>query len=364
MHTHKLCWLVLQITRRCNLACKYCAYSGNFYDFLPHDAVDMAVDTAFKGIVFFLEHADPQEELRISFYGGEPLLCFNTLQKLVSYARKQQEKMGLPPIQFLISSNGTTITTSIAQWLAQNPDITIFITLNGFKHDKYRIYRDGKGSLSCIIDNIDNLCNMFNSVWENQVQFISNIYSLTELPSLKTFFKKDNCNDDNIFLHFAKEYLTSKDVFLEDLFKRDFSRINDRPIFNTDKNFMASCMPADSRLFIRTDGSFNICEKTSDHICIGNLEYGFNGKIVETLCSRLLSIVKKKCRFCWAQRICNICFAELLINKHSGKFELPDEFCKKSKHKAFLFLKAYCENKVYPNLKINVEDKEVREHFF
>ena len=65
--------LVLQVTQDCNLRCKYCVYSGNYYNRV-HSKHKMSEEIALRAVDFFMERSSAVESPIIGFYGGEP--CF------------------------------------------------------------------------------------------------------------------------------------------------------------------------------------------------------------------------------------------------------------------------------------------------
>jgi uncharacterized protein len=123
-------------------------------------------------------------EKTIFFYGGEPLINFSLIEKIVDYVhttyKSDLEAMG-PLFEYSLITNGTLITKEIAKFLAAHREIKIGISIDGSKaiHDQLRVYRNGRGSftktisgykllkeagctdvaVSCTIDshNIDNL---------------------------------------------------------------------------------------------------------------------------------------------------------------------------------------------------------------
>lgn len=74
--------LILQVTQQCNLRCKYCAYSGNYYN-RSHTSNRMDFETAKKAIDFYLKRSEKADQLALSFYGGEPLLEFGYIVMLL-----------------------------------------------------------------------------------------------------------------------------------------------------------------------------------------------------------------------------------------------------------------------------------------
>ena len=86
LSNHYIEYLILQVTQQCNLRCKYCAYSGNYYN-REHSSERMSFDIAKKAIDFYLERSDSANELRLGFYGGEPLLEYELIKKCVDYIK-------------------------------------------------------------------------------------------------------------------------------------------------------------------------------------------------------------------------------------------------------------------------------------
>ena len=79
--------LLLQITRRCNLNCDYCVYSGNYTHVDPHADQDMTEDILHQSIDFFAAHSSGRPHVTIDFYGGEALLRFDQVKEAVRYAK-------------------------------------------------------------------------------------------------------------------------------------------------------------------------------------------------------------------------------------------------------------------------------------
>ena len=104
--------LILQVTQQCNLRCKYCAYSGNYYN-RSHTSNRMDFETAKKAIDFYLKRSEKADQLALSFYGGEPLLEFELIKKCVSYILQRK---GDKKILFTMTTNGTLMTEDVIEF--------------------------------------------------------------------------------------------------------------------------------------------------------------------------------------------------------------------------------------------------------
>jgi uncharacterized protein len=134
--------LVLLLTERCNLACKYCFEAGT----VDHkDGGRMPAAVASAAIDYLMLYAE-QKECTIEFYGGEPLLNPETLAYALQYATQKAKECG-KRVNFYCISNGTTVTKQIARLLRQY-DVTVQVSVDGCKqmHDSVRIGKTGRGS--------------------------------------------------------------------------------------------------------------------------------------------------------------------------------------------------------------------------
>ena len=84
-----LCSIVLQVTQICNLNCSYCPFAqGNYYS-RKHTGKQMSKETAAYAIDFLVQHATNSNLLAVGFYGGEPLVNFETVKYTVEYISKK-----------------------------------------------------------------------------------------------------------------------------------------------------------------------------------------------------------------------------------------------------------------------------------
>jgi len=80
--------LILNVTDRCNMRCKYCAFSGAYHGQRVHGVDSMSLDTALLAIDQFIARAgstlrNSEKKLAITFYGGEPLLAFAFIKEIL-----------------------------------------------------------------------------------------------------------------------------------------------------------------------------------------------------------------------------------------------------------------------------------------
>lgn len=148
------CTLVL--TEQCNLRCMYC------YQLDKNEYHSMSREVAFGAIDFFFEMLDPSEGIILEFTGGECALEVDLMRDVIEYFKAQlQHKPGHPwqsAYVLMFSTNGTLYhTKKFQQLLWENrghsyPTITIDGTRR--KHDRARVFADGRGSYDIVARNV------------------------------------------------------------------------------------------------------------------------------------------------------------------------------------------------------------------
>ena len=87
-----LCALTFHLTHGCNLKCPLC-FAGEGLFGGPFSM--MSEDTALRALKFLVHNSDGRQKLILTFTGGEPLLNYSVLRKVMNEAeqiRKEQKK--------------------------------------------------------------------------------------------------------------------------------------------------------------------------------------------------------------------------------------------------------------------------------
>lgn len=143
--------LVLVPTTSCNFDCPYCFEEGK----KPSNMSDETIEA----LISFLKLHKLAKNIALTWYGGEPLLAFGTIKKILN---KIESETGLPIIDQSIITNGYYFSDNVIEFFKQHPLSNIQITLDGNKarHDTIRKQKGtGVGSYDRLINNIDNILN-------------------------------------------------------------------------------------------------------------------------------------------------------------------------------------------------------------
>lgn len=104
--------VTLTITEACNLNCVYC-YENH------KSKHEMTFETAKKILDYELIVNDGKTQVTIDFFGGEPFMNFELIQKICNYVWDRDW-----PKQYIFfaTTNGTLIHGNIKNWITQNKD--------------------------------------------------------------------------------------------------------------------------------------------------------------------------------------------------------------------------------------------------
>jgi uncharacterized protein len=143
--------LVLNLTNQCNLSCQYCYEFGSDKIASPNGKKKfMDFETARASVDFLLDQSAGRRNVHITFFGGETLMNFPVLQKVVAYAKERADGQGRS-IDFSMTTNATLLTPAIIEFLSENR-ICVTVSMDGPAdlHDKLRVFANGRGSYDVI----------------------------------------------------------------------------------------------------------------------------------------------------------------------------------------------------------------------
>ncbi len=145
--------LCIHICHDCNLRCRYCFADEGAY----HSAREfMSEETAKKAIDFLIENSGDRKVLEVDFFGGEPLMCLDTIKNVVYYAKEKAAARG-KKFLFTTTTNALLLNEEAIEFFNAEME-NVVLSLDGRKqvHDAIRKTVNGKGSYDFVINNIRN----------------------------------------------------------------------------------------------------------------------------------------------------------------------------------------------------------------
>ena len=114
--------LCLHVAHTCNLNCSYCFASQGRYQ---GDRALMSFEVGKRAMDFLIENSGTRRNLEVDFFGGEPLMNFDMVKKLVAYCR-EQEKIHNKNFRFTMTTNGMLIDDDVIDFCNKEMPATSF----------------------------------------------------------------------------------------------------------------------------------------------------------------------------------------------------------------------------------------------
>jgi len=226
----------LQLTNQCNFRCTYCFVSKSKEE-IREETIDKLLNR-----LAFLYNKKKIKTFRLFFAGGEPLLRFPMIQKIINKINKFKKTQDLP-ICYSIITNGSLVTEKVASYLKEN-NFTVGISLDGLGkvQNRTRKFVDGSGTFEYaekglkIIQKYGILSNIVTTITKKNISDLTQLvdYCLKNNISITMqFFKKLNeyCNEDLVKdeKQIVKSYLKA----IKKIYKYyELNKIADSPLKN------------------------------------------------------------------------------------------------------------------------------------
>lgn len=140
--------LCLHVSHDCNLRCAYCfAATGDFG--VGRKLMD--AETGKKAIDFLAANSGDRVNLEVDFFGGEPLMSWNAVKEIVTYARSIEKQIG-KKFRFTMTTNGMLLDDAKIDYLNEEMS-NVVLSIDGRKevHDRVRPCPNGSGSYERIL---------------------------------------------------------------------------------------------------------------------------------------------------------------------------------------------------------------------
>lgn len=205
--------LTIAPTLECNFICPYCYEKGHRYNTMTEDILEGTIKFIHQNMI-------GKNELHISWYGGEPLLAIDMIEKITKSIVEHKYNYFATMV-----SNGYLLTKAMAQKLKELNISNIQITIDGPEsiHNQRRILKSGEGSYQQILNNIVESCEIINTtirvnVDKDNIHLVDKLLDDLDTKNLQGKIKmylapidniNDVCNGEKCFTseEFAKEQM-------------------------------------------------------------------------------------------------------------------------------------------------------------
>ena len=178
--------MCLHVAHTCNLNCSYCFASQGKYQ---GDRAVMSYEVGKRAFDFLIEKSGSRRNLEVDFFGGEPLMNWDVVKKLVAYARSI-EKEHNKNFRFTLTTNGMLIDDEVIDFLNKEMS-NVVLSLDGRPevNDHFRKDYKGRGSYDIIVPKFKRLVEarggknyyVRGTYTHNNVDFTNDILHMADL---------------------------------------------------------------------------------------------------------------------------------------------------------------------------------------
>ncbi len=178
--------LCLHVAHTCNLTCDYCFASQGKYQ---GDNALMSFEVGKQAFDFLIAHSGNRKNLEVDFFGGEPLMDWDIVKRLVEYARSIEQQHN-KKFRFTLTTNGLLLNDDMMEF-ANKEMHNVVLSLDGRKeiHDKLRRTAGGQGSYDVIVPKFQKFVQSRNNkgyyirgtFTHDNVDFTKDVFHMADL---------------------------------------------------------------------------------------------------------------------------------------------------------------------------------------
>ena len=314
--------LCLNVAHTCNLDCSYCFAGQGKY---KGERALMSFETGKKAIDFLINHSGSRRNLEVDFFGGEPLLNWQMVKDVVTYARSVEEKTG-KHFRFTLTTNGLLIDDDVIEFTNKEMH-NVVLSLDGrpHVHDRFRVDIGGQGSYARIVPKFLELVRRRNrgtyyvrgTYTHLNTDFMNDILHMLDLGFRELSMEPVVCRPDEPYALTEEDMPVLKEQY-EKLAKEMLRREREGDPFEF-YHFMidlehgpciykriVGCGAGTEYLAVTPTGDLYPCHQLVDDpsFCIGTLDDGVTEQDLQNEFRKCNIFAREACRDCWAKLYC------------------------------------------------------------
>ena len=315
--------MCLNMTHDCNLRCEYCFASQGTYN---GEKAFLSYETGKKAFDFLVKSSGKRRNLEVDFFGGEPLMNFETIKKLVDYGRSL-EKDNNKHFRFTITTNGVLLDDEKINYINENMD-NVVLSIDGRKekNDRMRKTANDKGSYDIIVNNFKR----FVEKRGDKDYFARGTFTSYNLDFSEDVKHIRELGFDKISVEpvvaASEEKYALKDEHL-DILKKEYEKLTEYFIESnkSDKKFQffhfnieldggpciykrsIGCGAGTEYVAVTPTGEFYPCHQFvgQEEFIIGNVDEGITKDEITSKFKNVSVNEKPVCKECWAKYYCS-----------------------------------------------------------
>ena len=315
--------LCLHVAHTCNLNCAYCfASQGKYHG----DRALMSFEVGKRALDFLIEHSGKRTNLEVDFFGGEPLMNWQVVKDLVSYARTQEEPHH-KKFRFTLTTNGMLIDDDVIDF-ANREMSNVVLSLDGRReiHDRLRVDYAGNGSYERIVPKFQKLVEarggrnyyMRGTFTHANPDFTEDVFHMADLGFTELSMEPVVCGADDPAALTAEDLAVVKEqyeILAKDMLRREREG---KPI--TFYHYMldltggpciykriSGCGSGTEYMAVTPWGDLYPCHQFvgEEEYRLGNIWDGVTNTALRDEFKRCNAYARPECADCWAKLYCS-----------------------------------------------------------
>ncbi|MGM0378844.1 MAG: thioether cross-link-forming SCIFF peptide maturase [Bacillota bacterium] len=359
--------MCLHIAHDCNMKCKYCFASQGDYKKRKRDL--MSLEVGKKSLEFLAEKSKNRKNLEVDFFGGEPLMNFEVVKKLVKYSKILEEKYN-KNFRFTITTNGLLLDEDKIEFINKHMD-NVVLSIDGRKevNDRMRYDKNHKGTYDKILPKFKNLIENRDKLYYLRGTFTgyNTDFSKDVLHLANKGFKSlsiepvvtDKENEYSLKEKDLKNIFKEYDILAEKYIERKLNnKKNEFEFFHFNIDLddtpcylkkIRGCGAGLEYVAITPNGDIYPCHQfvEKDEFKMGNISTGINDYSIGNKFNEANVLSKDDCKDCWARFFCS-------GGCHANAYNVNGDF-KKPYQLGCEMEKKRIENSIYIKAKLAME---------
>ncbi len=208
---------VIAPTLRCNLNCIYC-FQKNYRSNDSQRVSDKTLDNIINFILKINKNNSNLKYIKINWFGGEPLLCYDAIVRLSCKIQKKLEPRGIKLLTGIIT-NGVLLDANKLSILKDKCCLRhLQITIDG----ELETYCAKKQTTADVFKKVIDNIRLATHYVETVVRLNADKTNYEEILRLVDFIYSMDINETNLKMHFAQLRNYTNDFGVENLYFDDF----------------------------------------------------------------------------------------------------------------------------------------------
>lgn len=349
--------LTFEVTDACNLKCKYCGYGEFYNDYDERKNQNLPFESARQVLDYLADfwnsnrNISSDRNVYIGFYGGEPLLNMDFVEKVVAYV----EKMPILHRHFSFAmTTNAMLLDKYMDFLAER-QFNLLVSLDGNDfNDGFRVDKAGNPSFDRVTRNVNLLRERHPEYFRQHVNFNAVLHNRNSVQDIHDFFKREYDKIpsigelNNLGIREDKRELFNKTYRnqLESLMQSEHYEEIDRNRFISSPTYQSvctylhqycdfvyrdynellfgkpkesnwltgTCMPFGKKMFVTVNGKILPCERIGQQFALGKVDEDGVTLDFEEIARKYngyLAKLEPQCGKCFNRKSCVQCIFNL-----------------------------------------------------